>query len=300
MHGGIDEDPAGGSAVLTGVAEAGEDDAGGDGVEVRVGEDEDRRLATELEVHPFERRHRGGRHRLPGAHAAGDRHQVDVGVGGDRGADDGTVTGHNIQNACREDVGHELGETKRGQRSLLGRLEDTGVTGREDRPELPGRHQERVVPRRDRADNTDRLTHDGRGAPLDVLPRCEGGLRADGTCHEPEGVDGGSDVVGREPARLARVAGLELGELGRVLLDDTGDREESVGPVLGGTPAPVGGSAPCRGDCTVDVGGGAPASTRNQLLGRGVDDVLRGGPVALPCLAVDDVRQRRRHDGSAP
>ena len=49
-----------------------------------------------------------------------------------------------------------LGEQQRGQRGELGGLEHDRVAGRDRRQDLPRRHLQRVVPRRDRADDTDR------------------------------------------------------------------------------------------------------------------------------------------------
>ncbi len=49
-----------------------------------------------------------------------------------------------------------LGELQRRQRRLLGGLEDHGVAAGERRCQLPGHHHQRVVPRRNRADDADR------------------------------------------------------------------------------------------------------------------------------------------------
>ena len=50
-----------------------------------------------------------------------------------------------------------MGEVERGQRRLLGRLEDGGAAGGEDGPDLPERHDEREVPRDDLAADADGL-----------------------------------------------------------------------------------------------------------------------------------------------
>lgn len=52
----------------------------------------------------------------------------------------------------------ELGEAQDRQRRLLGRLDDDGVPARRGRGELPGRHEQRVVPRDDRGAHAHGLT----------------------------------------------------------------------------------------------------------------------------------------------
>ena len=67
------------------------------------------------------------------------------------------LAGDDVEHAGREDVRGDLGEAQRAQRRELGRLEHDRVAGRERGPELPGRHVQRVVPRRDRADDAERV-----------------------------------------------------------------------------------------------------------------------------------------------
>src|SRR6185312_2684259 len=50
-----------------------------------------------------------------------------------------------------------LGQPQRGQRRLLGWLEDVAVTRGQGRAELPRGHQQRGVPRDDLADDAERL-----------------------------------------------------------------------------------------------------------------------------------------------
>jgi hypothetical protein len=134
---------------------------------------------------------------------------------------------------------------------------------------------QRVVPRRDRADDADGLAHDqGVAAALagevvtveDVEDAAQhGDRRAD--------VDLQRDLV-----RRAQVGGDERGE---VLLT-CGDALKN-GPQEGGTPGgrgrlPGGEGATCLGHRAVDVGGRARGDPVDGLLGRRIDDVdgLRG------------------------
>ena len=56
--------------------------------------------------------------------------------------------------------GGELGQRERGQRRHRRGLEHDRVARRERRAQLPDRHHQRVVPRRDLADDADRLAPD--------------------------------------------------------------------------------------------------------------------------------------------
>ena len=66
--------------------------------------------------------------------------------------------GHDIEHAVRQPrLLAQLAEQQRAERRLLGRLEDDGIARDQRRPELPGRDDERIVPRHDRADDAERL-----------------------------------------------------------------------------------------------------------------------------------------------
>ena len=70
---------------------------------------------------------------------------------------------------ARQDVRRELREAQSRQRRLLGRLQHLHVARGQRRRELPDRHHQRVVPRRDAADDPDRLTPQPRGVAAHVL-----------------------------------------------------------------------------------------------------------------------------------
>ena len=56
-----------------------------------------------------------------------------VGMAYERVADRHAVAGHDLEHARREDLLRELDEAQRGQRRLLGRLDDLDVAGGERR-----------------------------------------------------------------------------------------------------------------------------------------------------------------------
>ena len=115
------------------------------------------------------------------------------------------LAGDHVEHAGREDVGGQLGQPQRGQRGELARLEDEGVAGGERGPELPGRHVERVVPRRDADAHAERVAAQHRGVVLEVLA---GGLGLHGAGRpgeEPEVVDGEVELELDDRHRLADV-----------------------------------------------------------------------------------------------
>ena len=83
------------------------------------------------------------------------------------------------------------------------RLEDDGVAGGERRGDLPDRHHHRVVPRRDLADDPDRLAADPRGVARHVLPRRLALEHARRAGEEPQLVDHRRDLLARRSARAA-------------------------------------------------------------------------------------------------
>ncbi len=151
----------------------------------------------------------------------------------------GPRPGHDVEHAVRQPrLRRQLGEQERRQRRLLGGLEDDAVAGRERRPELPGRDDERVVPRHDRADDAERLAlherhrfrTDGRqlAAPL-----------VDGLAVEAQARCGARDVDAQRVAdRLADVEGLEQGEVVYARLDEVGEAQQDAAALGGRRPAP--------------------------------------------------------------
>src|SRR5205807_1777969 len=86
----------------------------------------------------------GGRlaDQLAGRVFAGEGDLVDVHVTADGGAGGRAVTGHDVDDAVGE-AGFlgQGGDAQRGQRRLLGGLEDDGAAGGEGRSPLPRLHQ---------------------------------------------------------------------------------------------------------------------------------------------------------------
>ena len=120
-----------------------------------------------------------------------------------------------------------------GERRPDRRLEDDRVAGRERRADLPAGHVERVVPRRDRGHDADRVAADERRVAGEVLV---GGLAlhdARRAREEAQVVDHRRDLVDGRADRLAAVAALEAAELVGARLDGIGELQEQEAAVLG-------------------------------------------------------------------
>ena len=126
-----------------------------------------------------------------------------------------------------------------GQRRELAGLEHDGVAGGQRGPELPGGHVERVVPRRDRGDDPERVTTDHRGVARLVLA---GGLaleEAAGRGEEAPVVQGQVHLELDDRDGLADVLALDRAQLVHVVLDGVGHRVQHLGALAGRAGRPV-------------------------------------------------------------
>ena len=160
-----------------------------------------------------------------------------------------------------------------GQRGELGGLEHDRVAGGDGGKDLPRRHLQRVVPRRDRSDDPDRFAPDARRVVGRVLGRRLALEIAGGAAEEGDVVDRARHV---EPAdqldRLARVAALD----GRDLVGPPGQNFSPAGQqrrALGrsGARPRAKGRFRCR-DGLVDVLFRRAVTGRDDLTGRRLDD----------------------------
>ncbi len=127
------DDAGRGRAVLAGVPVAGRAQGLGGEVDVGVVEDDDRRLAAELEVQPLDGVGGDLGDALAGRRVAGDRDHPDLRMADQRVADVGARAGQDVDHARRQDVGEDLGERQCGQRGAGRGLQHDGVAGRERR-----------------------------------------------------------------------------------------------------------------------------------------------------------------------
>ena len=206
-----------------------------------------------------------------------------------------------------EDAGWEprlqgqLPEPQGGQRRLLGGLEHDRAAGRQRRPDLPDRHQQREVPGDDLSADADRLasrvTEDpgiagGDGRSIDLgRPACVVLEVGDGVGHvHPLG----------ELQRLAVVERLELGQLLLVRLDELGERLDPPATLGRGQLAPRRADlerAPRSRDGPVDVVGAGERDLRRHDAGRGVVGRKRPTVGGGAPLAVDEQAVLAREEG---
>jgi hypothetical protein len=187
-------------------------DAVGDRLgEVGVVEQDVGRLPAELEGDPL---HGAGRHLghpLAGPGRSGERDHVDVGVGGERLADHRPVAAHEVEHpGGQADLVEDLGKRVRREGGDLGRLQHDRAPGGEGGTDLEHDLVEREVPRRDAADDADRLPEDHRVADLLALER-EGAGEL-GEVREVERREADLDDLG-EAERHAHVPGQQGGRL---------------------------------------------------------------------------------------
>ena len=155
VHRVLDQDPSGTGARLPAERERGAGDHVGGGLEVGVGEHDDRILAAELELQALAE---------PGrvvdlaadSRRAGERHRGDVAVGDE--VRTGSEAVHDVQHPTGETgVDERRGEAFAHQRGHRRGLEDNGVAGGERRADLAAGQVERKVPRCDDGDHADRV-----------------------------------------------------------------------------------------------------------------------------------------------
>ncbi|CAM5246799.1 hypothetical protein SVIOM74S_05571 [Streptomyces violarus] len=236
----LDQQARTGRADLPGMQEGGVQRVVHGGVEVGVREDDVGVLAAEFERDVARALGGAGHDGPPGGQAAGEGHQVDLGV-----ADQGRAYGrpgaqHQVGDAGRcAGLLDEPDHGDRGERCGLAGLEDEGVAGGQRRGYFfQEALEQRVVPGGDERADADRLVDDAAEDvradvhdPAAVLAR-EFGVVAEGVRHVLH-VDAG---LGQ---RLAGVEGLGAGDVLLVAQQQVADAQQEVGPVVEGGVRPV-------------------------------------------------------------
>ena len=148
--------------------------------------------------------------RRPACERAGEAHHVDVGMRDDGFADDAARARDDVEHAGRQaDLVRGFGEHERAERRHLRRLQHDRAAGGERRRDLADHLVQRVVPRRDAADDADRLLDDERVAELFFELRLADELRVHPDHHDRElGLH-----LGGEPERGADFVRDRLGDL---------------------------------------------------------------------------------------
>jgi hypothetical protein len=190
-------------------------------------------------------------------------------VADQRLADDRSGPGHKVEHAAGQaGVVDDLGEDVGVERRDLRRLQHDGAAGGEGVGDLRRDLVQRVVPRRDGADDTDRLLHDeavAEGLLVGVVLADGGGRR--------EGVDrqAGLDEQA-QPLRHACFLGHDRGDLVHSGAESLGDAAAVLGPLLrGGLRPPVERGTGGAGGLVDVVGGPVGDRADHRAVGRVVD-----------------------------
>ena len=287
-------------AVLARVEVAADLDPFHDLFQVGVVEDDDRCLAAELEVNTLQGRRGRARDLLAGGHIAGERDHRHARVADDSGADRLTVAGDDVENPRRKYIRGQLGELERREGCPLGGLEHHAVAGGKGGRDLPGGHHQRVVPGCDRADDADRLAPQHAREALHVLAGGPAFEEPRGAREEAKAIDDRRDLLGHgRRQRLADVLRLDPRELVATGFDRFGELQQPLAAVAGRAVRPdvVERLAGC-GHRAVDVFLSPLRHVRDDLAGRGIDDLLDAVARARRPLATDEnvmASQRRAH-----
>ena len=202
---------------------------------------------------------------------------------------------HQVEHAWRQPGAlQDVDERPRRGGRELGRLEDDAVAERERGRNLPGRNREREVPRRDDADDADRLARDldfDAGPHRVELVAADAHRLAGEVLEDRAGAAGFADPVGERLSLLARQLPPELflarQDLGAGAVED-------VEPLLRGRQRPFGEGLLRRRDGLLDVGGCPARELADDVADvRGVD--IRSAVGRIDGLAVDEVRERGGH-----
>jgi hypothetical protein len=238
-------------------------------LEVGVGEEDVRRLPPQLQAHLLEGVRGGAQDGLADLEAARERDLVHVAMRHQRSARGLPEAGDDVHHSGWDAAVREgPGQAEESQRRLLRGLDHARAARAEGGRDLPGGHEQRVVPGNDLPGHAHRLLEgegqrvvgNGQDFTVDLGGQAAVVLEAGG---------GVVDIELRLDDRLAGVQGLQLGELGASGADGLRDAEEDAATLLGGGIAPAAFErGPRRADRPIHV-----FRPRIRHLG---DDLVRG------------------------
>src|SRR5215211_520312 len=293
----VGEHAGGRGAVLARVEVAGARDLLGSRLDVGVVEDDDRRLAAELQVYPLEVGGGGLRDLHAGPYGTGDRDHLRRGVL-DQHPPRVPITADHVEDAFGEELRGDLGHHHSGDGGGVGGLDHDGVTRGYGRGELPDRHHHRVVPRRYLADDAHGLAADERRVPSEILP-CRLPFEDAGRAgEEADLIHPRRDLLFHgEPEGLPRVLGLRPHQVLGPVFYGVGQLQERELPLRGGRVAPRLEGLCRRIECPVDVFLLRIGRLCERLAGGRVDQVVGAAVSGVYVLAPHEVLQcfRLRH-----
>lgn len=277
----LDQQARTGTAALAVVVEDTKVGPGDGVINVGIVEDNVGGLATELEGDLLQVGLGGGlEDHTANKGRTGEGNLVNVHVGRDGSTGGATETGDDVDDTGGEaGLDDEVASIQTGERSLLGGLDDDGVTGSDSRTNLPGPHEEGEVPGDDLTADTDGLVA-GVGESLGVgVDGLTGDLVGPATVVAQAAGGIGNVALGHGDG-LAVVESLDGGEDLDITLEQIGQLGEHTATVGGGHVVPgtlEGGASGLDGDVDILLGG----------LVDGGDDLFVGGVDGLEGLALD-------------
>ena len=148
--------------------------------------------------------------------------------------------GKHIQDAVRHSgFGGQFGDAERGERRLLGGLQDDGIARGEGRAELPGGHHQGIVPRHHGGHHADGLAGD-QGHRVRAIGRNFVILLVGCFAVPLDGLRGGRNVAARRGGDgLSHVEGFEQGQFVAVLEDEFGEARQHLLALLRMAGAPA-------------------------------------------------------------
>ena len=188
--------------------------------EVRVGQQDVGRLATQLLQHAFDRGGPGRRNGDAGARGTRERHHVYARVRGNGGTGNRPFALDQVEHPRRHaGLVQHLGEQRRAERREFGRLEHHGATRGQRRHDFQEGQEHGPVPGRDQAAYTDRLVYQQGGTAQALESR---------TLQHRNGLDRGDHAQGnlgsvRQGCRRPHFKRQRVGDLGHAPLVDLDD-----------------------------------------------------------------------------
>ena len=197
---------------------------------IGVVEHHDGVLAAELERALLEHPAAGLGHDPPGVDASREVDRSDVGMRDERRSRLLAEAEHDVDHADREPrVLERFDEPQRAQRRVLGRLDHHRIAGHDRREDLPGRDGDREVPRRDAADDAERLAHGHRPLVAQLARHRLAERAATLAGDELPHVDCFLDVAPSLGEHLAHLPGHELRERLLAVLEQLGGTQDDRG-----------------------------------------------------------------------
>ncbi len=125
-----------------------------------------------------------------------------------------------IDHPRRKDILRQRGKFKRRQRRDFRRLNHHAVTCRQRGRQLPGRHHERIIPRRDRGNHANRVPADHRRMSFQIFARRQSTQTTGRASKKAKDIhDCRNFIIDYAVQRLTAVLRFQPGKLKGVLLD---------------------------------------------------------------------------------